>query len=259
MAVVTKTVLKTYFEDGKEPDENKFIDLIDTMALVSGDEAAISARVDQGIDHDWWNEQGGYNSHFDGLTVSPLLWHSFRSHGGFSIPSGTTPDLTIGYSVAVLTYEQLVTKCFYSRYSTATLMRFLPHFHTISVPIKVGVRWDDGGNNNYNQLYWKVGSITPPRFDLVMEWRIGGGSVTSNVIHTQSTMDFPTIYVVVEGTQWTNWGTRPFMMGRTGGVVWMSGSSNHNWTPLHHGMFWDNGSGSYSPWQNAGFDAYGFV
>lgn len=36
MPVVTKTVLKSYFEDGKEPDENKYIDLIDTMAL-SGD------------------------------------------------------------------------------------------------------------------------------------------------------------------------------------------------------------------------------
>lgn len=36
MPVVTKTVLKSYFEDGKEPNENKYIDLIDTMAL-SGD------------------------------------------------------------------------------------------------------------------------------------------------------------------------------------------------------------------------------
>ena len=34
MAVVTKTVLKSYFEDGQEPDENKFINLIDTMAVV---------------------------------------------------------------------------------------------------------------------------------------------------------------------------------------------------------------------------------
>lgn len=31
MAEVSKVVLKTYFEDGKEPDENKFIDFIDTM------------------------------------------------------------------------------------------------------------------------------------------------------------------------------------------------------------------------------------
>jgi hypothetical protein len=36
MSVVSKATLKTYFEDGKEPDENKFIDLIDSMALVSG-------------------------------------------------------------------------------------------------------------------------------------------------------------------------------------------------------------------------------
>lgn len=33
MAKVSKAILKTYFEDGKEPDENKFIDLIDTLAI----------------------------------------------------------------------------------------------------------------------------------------------------------------------------------------------------------------------------------
>ncbi len=33
MAEVSRAVLKTYFQDGKEPDENKFIDLIDTMGL----------------------------------------------------------------------------------------------------------------------------------------------------------------------------------------------------------------------------------
>jgi len=36
MAVVSKATLKTYFQDGKEPDENKFIDLIDSLALVTG-------------------------------------------------------------------------------------------------------------------------------------------------------------------------------------------------------------------------------
>lgn len=35
MPVVSKAVLKTYFQDGKEPDENKFIDLIDSLALLS--------------------------------------------------------------------------------------------------------------------------------------------------------------------------------------------------------------------------------
>lgn len=35
MAAVSKTVLKSYFEDGKEPDENKFIDLIDTLMIPS--------------------------------------------------------------------------------------------------------------------------------------------------------------------------------------------------------------------------------
>ena len=33
MPVVSIPLLKTYFEDGKEPDENKFIDLIDTLGI----------------------------------------------------------------------------------------------------------------------------------------------------------------------------------------------------------------------------------
>lgn len=38
MAVVSKTVLKSYFEDGKEPDENKYIDLVDSVVLIDGDD-----------------------------------------------------------------------------------------------------------------------------------------------------------------------------------------------------------------------------
>lgn len=48
MAVVSKTTLKSYFEDGKEPDENKYIDLIDTMSIVDGvtDHGALSGKGD---------------------------------------------------------------------------------------------------------------------------------------------------------------------------------------------------------------------
>jgi hypothetical protein len=41
MAVVSKATLKTYFQDGKEPDENKYIDLIDTMLLADGSDITI--------------------------------------------------------------------------------------------------------------------------------------------------------------------------------------------------------------------------
>jgi len=48
MAVVSKIVLKSYFEDGKEPDEGKYINLIDTMSIVDGvtDHGALSGLAD---------------------------------------------------------------------------------------------------------------------------------------------------------------------------------------------------------------------
>lgn len=36
MPVVSKATLKTYFEDGKEPNEDKYIDFIDTMSIIDG-------------------------------------------------------------------------------------------------------------------------------------------------------------------------------------------------------------------------------
>jgi len=46
MAVVSKTVLKSYFEDGKEPDENKYIDLIDTMGTTDMDHGGLTGLGD---------------------------------------------------------------------------------------------------------------------------------------------------------------------------------------------------------------------
>jgi hypothetical protein len=48
MAEVSKVVLKAYFEDGKEPDENKFINLIDTL-WPSGDISWIDYSGDSNI------------------------------------------------------------------------------------------------------------------------------------------------------------------------------------------------------------------
>jgi hypothetical protein len=59
MAEVSKATLKTYFQDGKEPDENKFIDLIDTMALVSG--VPGNFTIGDGTDNKAVSIDGGVN------------------------------------------------------------------------------------------------------------------------------------------------------------------------------------------------------
>ena len=46
MPVVTLPTLKTYFEDGKEPDESKYIDLIDTLAAGGGDHGVLTGLAD---------------------------------------------------------------------------------------------------------------------------------------------------------------------------------------------------------------------
>lgn len=71
MPEVSKATLKTYFEDGKEPDENKFIDLVDTL----------------------WEQGGGVSDHgaLDGLADD--------DHSQYLLADGTrivTGDFTVG-------------------------------------------------------------------------------------------------------------------------------------------------------------------
>lgn len=96
MAVVTKTVLKSYFEDGKEPDENKYIDLIDTMSIVDGvtDHGALSGLGDD--DHSQYLLADGSRNLTGDLTITDdlLVQDDVVVKGGL-ITGITTPPFTV--------------------------------------------------------------------------------------------------------------------------------------------------------------------
>jgi hypothetical protein len=72
MAIVSKATLKTYFQDGKEPDENKYIDLVDTL---------------------WEEGGGGVTDHGDLTGLADDDHPQYLLADGSRIVSG---DLTIG-------------------------------------------------------------------------------------------------------------------------------------------------------------------
>lgn len=71
MAVVSKTVLKSYFEDGKEPDENKYIDLIDTMGTTDMDHGGLTGLGDD--DHTQYLLADGSRTCTGSLAVNGAL------------------------------------------------------------------------------------------------------------------------------------------------------------------------------------------
>ncbi len=79
MAVVTKVVLKTYFQDGKEPDENKYVDLIDTMAIGNPDHGDLTGLSDD--DHPQYLLANG----------SRIVSGNLRTSGGLSLGDTTPP------------------------------------------------------------------------------------------------------------------------------------------------------------------------
>lgn len=81
MAIVSKTTLKTYFEDGKEPHEGKYIDLIDTMVASGADiPGPVTIVGDLTVTNDFIVD--------DDLTVKGGLMTGLSS-APFVIPNGT--------------------------------------------------------------------------------------------------------------------------------------------------------------------------
>lgn len=109
MAVVTKTVLKSYFEDGKEPDENKYIDLIDSLvaegSIAHGDLTGLSAD-----DHPQYLLANGTRNLTGDLTITDDLTVNDDTlvKGGLSTgaaPPFTIPNGTIFVHEVVSTYD----------------------------------------------------------------------------------------------------------------------------------------------------------
>lgn len=83
MAIVSKTVLKSYFEDGKEPDENKYIDLIDTMGTTDMDHGGLTGLGDD--DHTQYLLTDGTRTITGSLTSNNSCYWGSGTAGQISV------------------------------------------------------------------------------------------------------------------------------------------------------------------------------
>ena len=96
MAIVSKVVLKSYFEDGKEPHEGKYIDLIDSLMLEGsgGDHGVLTGLADD--DHPQYLLADGSRDLDGDLTITDdlLVQDDVVVKGGL-ITGITTPPFTV--------------------------------------------------------------------------------------------------------------------------------------------------------------------
>jgi hypothetical protein len=92
MPEVSKAVLKTYFEDGKEPNENKFIDLVDTLWEQGGgltDHGALDGLADD--DHSQYLLANGSRIVSGGLAIGAAHPRSL-GYGHLFVHDGSVND-----------------------------------------------------------------------------------------------------------------------------------------------------------------------
>lgn len=193
--------------------------------------------------------------HFDGSDYPMSAW-TWQTYTPFQVPTGISSEAKsrVNWSLDKGTGNW---QAFYARSLAYNSMGFIPYFSNSSNPLYVGVRWDDGTNNNYVTLFWASLYSTYPYTGLYLESRAGGGSpVTNQLLDTfPAGAKVPFVRAAVEGTQWTNWSIRPFVEGWTM-RRWLTSHGGKTWTPTRSGIWLYNNSGSNTSWQYFGFDAF---
>lgn len=128
--------------------------------------------------------------------------------------------------------------------------------HSTTIPEAVGVRIDDGSDNNYNELVLRAGGVMAGAYnEYITRERVGGG-VVNTYIRTQPFYSFPhVIRFVTEGTPWSSWTTRPILYYFSG-AVWLNNIAAKTWTPTRIGMLFDANTQT-ATWHSLNVDAWG--
>lgn len=121
----------------------------------------------------------------------------------------------------------------------------------------VGVRLDDGTDNNYVESVARVDATTRA-WTVVLRWRIGGGTVneTPQTNMPSPFMSYASLCLRAEGTRWSNWLAIP-MLFSLHGSHYQSGAypSGLTWTPARVGIVIQFGAGT---WEQFGVDYVNF-
>lgn len=113
-------------------------------------------------------------------------------------------------------------------------------FATMALGSSIGIRYDDGTDNNYAEAGIEVTGATV--FKIVLRERNGGGSVNT-VYGNEISLPMPVIVkLVAGGTPWSSWTPRawftmPYNIPLMAQFLSAQGSTTHAWTPQRYGIY----------------------
>lgn len=127
---------------------------------------------------------------------------------------------------------------------------------SLTAGFSVGIRVDDGSDNNYIEALYSIRTSVPSEFCIHSNYRTGGGAVTGVDHAGYWSIPFPVIFVLaIEGTRWSSWSARPLLYCTgMGGTAWKGIiASGLTWTVSRMGIIFDDGGGT-ATWDRAQAD-----
>lgn len=132
-------------------------------------------------------------------------------------------------------------RAFLYRTTQADLTHLLCMMHASAVDSFVGIRHDDGTDDNYVEFVVGVSQANPTNWQLILRHRSCGGAVTV-VPPLPTTLNMPTalnLIMQVTGTKWTDWNiscqTRGDLIAGLGSF-WHAAWTGLAWTPARRGI-----------------------
>jgi hypothetical protein len=116
----------------------------------------------------------------------------------------------------------------------------------VTVDCFIGIRMDDGTDNNYFEMLLRHANAAPAQWDILCRYRLGGGAVTdSPAAGSRPLLVYPQpviLYMSVNGTMWSSWTISCMIQGLLNAgasTFWVTSGtpgSNQTWTPTRKGL-----------------------
>ena len=137
----------------------------------------------------------------------------------------------------------------YQSLINTTSKRAAVGINTTSAGLLVGVRLDDGSDNNYKEVVLESNVTASRSYCQVGAYsRTGGGAVSSSLLGEIQIGGLYIVSMAITGTAWSAWSIRPQigMLGGRGNNFWIPNADpsggNVSWTPTRAGLVFYAGS-----------------
>lgn len=201
----------------------------DAMGLASREIYGMSGITPSSVYDDF---NGGLSASWTGWAGSPFV----------------TPTLSYTNPASVLkaTFASAPSRAFLYHTNLTTKTRtFRPTIFTNNVGAHIGLRIDDGTDDNYIEFCLRYCAVN--QYDWILNQRTGGGKPVITSYKTIEYPIWPLITISLFGTYWSNWVAQTYLkFNGPGGYV--NGPGALSWTAARIGIVFNHVSGGAS-WQ----------